>query len=284
MRKTGIESIDKDTERLEALEQRSAKASGLVGKLFTLPHADGCAYYTVEEEKGRQVRVQWHDIHDAWQDNILGAGGWFSRKQIEPIIRQQEGMEKVFESARKSQDNENQKLEKSLHAAVVTDLGKNPDIYDLAHWVWERGNRGKVKDERIYKPGGRAPWAIDVADALERLKVFPAIEKVKEEYAFIRFCEGFEDPLVYKNQAPPKEAVLAKIREAFLEAVGVTPEGLDLVRPTSKTLMDTSFTVVWKAGVKIGKLWYDPKDGSVVSIRIGFEKKGNGKVKGAEEE
>lgn len=281
LRKTGVASIDKDSERLEALEKRSKAAKGLVGKLLAIPHADGHAYYTVEEEKGAKVRLEWHDIHDAWQDNILGGGGWAARKQVEPIIRRDEGFAEAMEGAARRQESENEKLQKSVVSAVVKDIGLDADVYDLAHWAWDRGNRGMKKaDARIYKPGGRAPWADAIAHAIADSKLFPAVKALKDDYAFQGLADSFQDPRIYRNPAPAKESVLAKVREVFQEAVGVAPEGLDVVQTPSKYLTHTFLTIVSKSGIKVGSVCYDPKDGAVLNVQIGFQKDGKGKIKG----
>jgi len=283
--KTGIPAIDEYDAILKKLQARSDKAKGLVGKLFKLPHADGYAFYVIEEEKGQKVRIENQPIGDAWQDNILGAGGWFPRKQIEPIIRREEGLAKVFENAARRQESEDEKLQRSVVEAILGDLGAAADVYDLAHWAWDRGGRGgKKKDARIYQPGGRAPWADALARAIAKSGRFLAIKALKDDYAFTNLADSFQDPRIYRNPAPPKDAVLAKVREVFLEAVGVAPEGLDVVRKPSEYLTHTFLTIVGKGGVEIGSVCYEAKDGSIVNVQIGFQKDGKGKVKGGEDQ
>jgi len=284
-KKTGIPAIDGFEAALKRLQERSHKAHGLVGKLFTIQVADGYAYYTVEEEKGAKVRIEHRDLLDGYAAPVFEGGGWFPRKQVEPIVRREEGMARVFESARRSQESEDEKLMKSVVAAVVNDLGLDVDVYDLAHWAWDRGGRGTKKaDARIFKPGGRALWADALARAITGSRLFPAVKALQDDYAFTNLADSFQDPRVYRNPAPPKEAVLAKVREIFQEAVGVAPEGLDVVRKPSKYLTHTFLTIVGKGGVEIGSVCYEAKDGSVVNVRIGFQKDGKGKIKGSEDQ
>lgn len=69
-----------------------------VGKLFRLPHADGYAFYEVVKINKTTVRVKWRPdlCPDKWMDNILGEGGSFPIRTIEPIILREEGIAKLF--------------------------------------------------------------------------------------------------------------------------------------------------------------------------------------------
>lgn len=272
-KKTGIPAIDEDSEKLDQLEARSAKAKGLVGKLFTLPHADSCAYYTVEEEKGQKVRVLNHPLYDAWQDGVLGAGGWVSRKQIEPIIRQQEGMAKIFENAAKQQKTEKEKYAEIVGSAAAADLGVAVNVYELASWAWKRSMRGTVKDDRILKPGARAPWANDIAAAMIDSGRFEAIKALKDKIVFIMLADKFQDPVVYSNLPPSDGDVIIKVREAFQVAVGgpLSVSNFKVAKSDSKYLDNTVFTIMNAQGMKVGSVSYDPKDASIVGVNISFQ-------------
>lgn len=269
-KKTGIPAIDNDTEKLEKLQDRSEKAKGLVGKLFTLPHADSCAYYTVEEEKGQKVRIVNQPLYDAWQDGVLGAGGWVSRKQIEPIIRQQEGMAKIFENAAKEQKSDKQKYAEIVGAAAFHDLGDAADVYELASWAWKRSRRGVVKDDRLLR-NGLNPWANDIAAALIDSGRFSAIKALKDNIVFIMLSDKFQDPIVYANEPPSDAAMLTAVKEAFLRATGAAPSGLYLVERESKYLDNTVFTIMNGQSDKVGSVTYDPKDGTILSVGIAFQ-------------
>jgi hypothetical protein len=277
-KKTGIPAIDNDTEKLEKLEARSAKATGLVGKLFTLPHADSCAYYTVEEEKGQKVRVLNHALYDAWQDNILGAGGWVPRKQIEPIIRQQEGMAKIFETAAKKQKTEKEKYGEIVGTAALADLDATADVYGLASWAWKRSRRGPIKDDRLLK-NGLNPWANDIAAALIDSGCFPTLKALKDPIAFIMLADKFEDPIIYSNDPPSVDVVLGKVMEAFQKAVGTDRVyNLKIVESDSKYLDNTYLTILGPSGNKVGSVQYDPKDGKIRQVNISFQMYEDGKV------
>lgn len=285
-RKTGIQSIDEDNAKLDQLVKRSDEAKGLVGKLFYLPHADGSAYYTVEAEKGQKVQIKNHAILDAWQDTVLGAGGWFPRKQIEPIIRRLEASVKMFENAAKKQKTESQKYADIVGAAALHDLGDAADVFDLASWAWKRSFRGSVKDARILKEGARAPWANDIAAALIDSGSFKAIQALKDTIVFIMLADKVQDPIVYANAAPSNAVVLAKVREAFRMAVGTDPVALKVTRSESKYLDNTSLTILGHAmemglGLgwnKIGSVTYDPQDGKILQVDIAFQVDDKNKV------
>jgi hypothetical protein len=271
-KKTGIASIDADTEKLEKLEARSAKATGLVGKLFSLPHADGAAIYTVEEEKGSKVRIVNQPIHDAWQDDVLGAGGWFPRKQIEPIIRRQESFSKAMDSAAKRQKSDREKYAELVGAAALADLGAKADVYALASWAWKRSFRGGTKDARILKEGARLPWANDIASGLIDSGCFEAIEALKKDsVVFIMLSDKFSDPIIYRNAPPSAFAVLGAVEDAFKKAVGVVPNGLGVTRSESKYLDNTRLDVLNPEGVKVASVCYDAADGKILQVSVAFQ-------------
>jgi hypothetical protein len=268
--KTGIPAIDADTKKLEALMARSRKATGLIGKFFQLPHADGYAFYSVEEEKGKNVRLQHHALIDAWQDSVLGAGGWFPRKQIEPIIRGQEKAHRAFEAMAKQQKSERELYAEIVGAAALADLGDKADVYDLASWAWKRGHRNTLDDPRIYK-NGRKPWANDIASAIIDSKLFPAITYLKEPVVFIMLADKFHDPIVHRNTPPSAFAVLGAVEDAFKKAVGIIPNGLGVTRTASKYLDNTRLDILNPEGVKVASVCYDAADGKILQVSVAFQ-------------
>lgn len=274
LRKTGIASIDQDSEKLAILEKRSKKAKGIVGKLIFFPAGDGNAIYSIEAEKGNQVLVKWHDIHDAWTTPLLGQGGWFARNQIEPHVVQQDKMASFWEEAGKRQRTNEAKRRDSVVAAVLSDLGQNPDLFALAHWCWERGARQPLfmKDKRIYhnrETMGNGPFANDLARAVVDSKKFPALKGL-DDIDFTMLADGFEDPMVFKKEPPAKEKILAKVREMFETRLGVVPPSLDVIREKSTRLQSTAFLIQVK-GKTVGGLHYDPKTGEPVEITVAFQ-------------
>jgi len=273
MRKTGIASIDRDLERLKAIQERSDKAQGLVGKLLQIQKADGYAYYTVEEEKGAKVRVSWHDVLDAWQDDILGQGGWFARKLVEPLIRAQEGFRKIMDDHGRKSDREYAKRRESVVKAAVADLGRNADVYDLAYWVWSRADRSGKPDPRIYTSEIAGTWANDLAHDLIESKQFPALLRLANDYDFTRLCESHEDPRIYRNPPPHKGQILAMVAQALVEQLGAAPDKLDLLRIETERLTSAVFAILAGPSLKtVGKVWYEPKDGRVIQVKFEFEK------------
>lgn len=273
MRKTGIPFIDEGTERLEALEKRSDETNGLVGKLFTIPVADGCAIYTVEEEKGKKVLVKWHDIHDAWTAPVFGQGGWFPKNIVEPLVKQQDGMRKLFEHHGNEQDKARAVRRKSIVAAVKDDLGAHADILDMAAWCWNRGHWGKKPDARIdrqEKVLGRT-GAGDLAHALVDSKEFSVLNGLKDGITFVVLADALIDPAVYKNPPPDEVKVMNAVRAVFQDVLAVVPR-VTVRRVESDSLTDTSFKIIMDAFNEIGTVWYDPKDGKIVKVSIAFGK------------
>lgn len=270
-KKTGIPMIDADTEKLERLETRSAKAKGLVGKLFSLPHADGSAIYTVEEEKGAKVKIAHHALFDGWQDNILGAGGWFPRKQIEPIIRKQEAFSRAIDTAAKRQKTEKEKYAEIVGAAALADLGEKADVYELASWAWKRGFRGGFRDERILPKERNLPWANDIAAGLADSGLFPAIAQLNDKIVFIMVADKAQDPIAYRNAPPTKEAVLEAVESAFQQAMGIGPKGLGIIRAESKYLDNTRLEIIGLGGKKVGSVCYDAANGKILQVNVGFQ-------------
>jgi len=69
-----------------------------VGKIFTMSVADGYAYYEVVKINKTTVRIKWRKelCPDHYSDMILGHGGSFQKRIIEPIINMQDGWKKIM--------------------------------------------------------------------------------------------------------------------------------------------------------------------------------------------
>jgi hypothetical protein len=83
--------VQKEFEKAEA---KSAKATGLTGKLFSVGVADGCAYYVIVKENKKTVKVEWRGYlnGDRYTDTMMQWGGTVSKDRVEDIIRWQEGL------------------------------------------------------------------------------------------------------------------------------------------------------------------------------------------------
>lgn len=88
--------VDKAFE--EARELSKSLPDGLhVGKLFSTPVADGKAWYVVTKVNKRTVRVEWRGFcPDDYMDRVLGSGGSFPKKVIEPLVSFTDGMRNLF--------------------------------------------------------------------------------------------------------------------------------------------------------------------------------------------
>jgi len=83
-------------ERKKANE-KSAKATGLVGKMFSVGVADGAAYYVVVKENKKSLKIEWRGFcPDRYTDAMMQWGGSFPKDRIEQLIRRQEGMAALF--------------------------------------------------------------------------------------------------------------------------------------------------------------------------------------------
>jgi len=81
-----------------AKERSDSLGDGLkTGKLFQVNVADGYAYYVVTRVNKKSVRVECRYFGgDSYCDQVLGAGDSFPKSAIEPLIRRQEGLKKLF--------------------------------------------------------------------------------------------------------------------------------------------------------------------------------------------
>jgi len=67
------------------------------GKMFSLPVADGLAWYVVTKVTARTATVEWRGFQaDEWKDATLGCRGTFPRPVIEQHVRRYEGLERIF--------------------------------------------------------------------------------------------------------------------------------------------------------------------------------------------
>ena len=82
-----------------AVEESKKLPKGIcVGKLFTVPVADGCAFYEVMSIGKLMVNIIWRpDLHpDQYRDLVLGDGGKFPKVTIERIILQRGALDEAF--------------------------------------------------------------------------------------------------------------------------------------------------------------------------------------------
>lgn len=86
-------------ECLERAVRRSDRAKGLVGKLFSIPVADGRAWYVVVKENKKTVRIEWRGYClDRWTDHHFGYGGLFDREEVLQHVRRREATLRLFSS------------------------------------------------------------------------------------------------------------------------------------------------------------------------------------------
>jgi len=81
----------------EKAKEKSKKATGLEGKLFSVGVADGSAYYVVVRENKKTVRVEWRGFcPDRYTDQILGWECTLDKERIAGMIQAEEGFAKLF--------------------------------------------------------------------------------------------------------------------------------------------------------------------------------------------
>ncbi len=78
-----------------------AKADTVIGvspgAMFSLGVADGMVFYLVTEIKGKKAKVEIrHFGGDDYVDHHFGNGGWFTVKSIEPYVRRNQALNKIF--------------------------------------------------------------------------------------------------------------------------------------------------------------------------------------------
>ena len=82
-------------QRSEALGDRFAP-----GRLFSIGVADGSAWYVVTKVGRVNCEVEWRGFcADLYTDQVLGWGGSFPRRVIEPLARRHNGLRSIFAGA-----------------------------------------------------------------------------------------------------------------------------------------------------------------------------------------
>jgi len=82
-------------EEVEASQQLPEEL--VVGKVFELCVADGKVLYKVTKLRTRGCYVQLVDGGpDNYRDAVLGEGGWFPRRAIEPLVLRHHRMTALF--------------------------------------------------------------------------------------------------------------------------------------------------------------------------------------------
>ena len=85
-------------------QEKSKKATGLTGKMFSMGVADGAAYYVVVKENKKTVKIEWRGFcPDRYFDHFLGWGGTFQKDRIERMIRAEEGLSTLFAKTREEE-------------------------------------------------------------------------------------------------------------------------------------------------------------------------------------
>ena len=68
-----------------------------VGKMLRLGVGDGYASYVVTKVSAKTATIEWRGFcADRWHDQVLGAGGTFARKIIEPLVSRHDAMRRLF--------------------------------------------------------------------------------------------------------------------------------------------------------------------------------------------
>lgn len=82
-------------------QENSEKATGLVGKMFSVGVADGSAHYVVVKENKKSVKIEWRGFcPDRWTDAMMGWGGTFPKDRIAQLVHRQEGLAALFAAHR----------------------------------------------------------------------------------------------------------------------------------------------------------------------------------------
>ena len=97
-------SIDTEFDRYindeykKAVKKSDKVGEGLVkNKLFSVPVADGRAWYVVTKVNKNNCNIEWRGFHcDNYRDGTLQWGGSFPHHCIEHHIKCQEGLAKIF--------------------------------------------------------------------------------------------------------------------------------------------------------------------------------------------
>ena len=79
-----------DDEFQKAMD-KSKKAKGLVGKMFSINVADGFAHYVITRENKKTVRVEWRGFcPDRYTDQMIGWEGLVDKRQATRMVRREE--------------------------------------------------------------------------------------------------------------------------------------------------------------------------------------------------
>lgn len=78
-----------------------------VNRTFSIPVADGRAFYVVTKVNKKTCRVEWRNFGaDEYTDHILGFGGTFPTNIIEKQVHYADGMRKLFGACKKAKKKE----------------------------------------------------------------------------------------------------------------------------------------------------------------------------------
>jgi hypothetical protein len=78
-------------------KEKSKRAKGLTGKMFTVGVADGYAHYVVVKENKKTAKVEWRGFcPDRYSDAMMQWGGTFPKDRVEEQVRRCEGLAELF--------------------------------------------------------------------------------------------------------------------------------------------------------------------------------------------
>lgn len=79
--------IEDELEKAQRLSD-SVGPGCAVGKLISVGVADGSAWYVITKVNKTTVKIEWRGFcPDHWYDQVLGGGGSFPKRVIEPLCR-----------------------------------------------------------------------------------------------------------------------------------------------------------------------------------------------------
>jgi hypothetical protein len=80
-----------EAEYMKAKEISNTVRGITVGKLFSTPVGDGCAFYLITDVGPRNATIEWRSYQgDRWVDQHFGGGGSFSKKMLERFVGQED--------------------------------------------------------------------------------------------------------------------------------------------------------------------------------------------------
>lgn len=76
----------------------SCSLDGLkVGKLFSMPVADGKVWYVVTKVNKKTVKIEWRNFgYDMYFDRVFGIGGSFNKDLIEKLVNSEDALQRIF--------------------------------------------------------------------------------------------------------------------------------------------------------------------------------------------